>query len=86
MYLEDLRGHDRPILDTGIMCETKHVPDDQVLVGDVVFALNHVVHSALLYLALQRIRARGIQLVFLVLGGPDVVLREERSLVLQTAW
>lgn len=82
--LEDIDRHDGPILHTRVVREAKHAPHDDVLVLDVLLALDGIADAIHLLGALQREAAAGVQLVVLVLGHPHVVLRELSALALHT--
>jgi hypothetical protein len=64
------------------MRQRKHTPEHDIILHCILVPLHGVSNAALLVPALQRVSARGIEFVVFVLCHPDVLLREQRPVVL----
>lgn len=76
MELMDLHWHDWPVLHSRIMRESKHIPDNNVFVLDVVVPRNGISNAVDFFLALVCELAAGPELAVFVLSYPHVMLRE----------
>lgn len=76
----DLDGHDRPIFHSGVMCKTEDIPDDNVIIFDIVVSCHCIRNTIYFLLALIGVFAPCPELSVLVLSHPDVVSGELCSL------
>lgn len=75
-----LARHDGEILDTGIVRQTKCMPQDEVIVLDIVLAGNPRADPGCLAIRLVRVLAAGEELLIAVLRDVDVVIAKLGSL------
>lgn len=82
MHLDDLARHDREILDTRDMVDTKLDPDDNILVENVVLAISPCPHTVAAT-GLISVGSAGIELVRSVFCDVDVVVCEFGAFVVE---
>lgn len=67
------------------MCQSENVPENQILVLDIILSCSHVVYTTSLKLTLERKSTCSVQLIVLVLGHPHMVVCEKSSLRLNAS-
>jgi len=66
------------------MRQSKHIPEHHVLLHSSIVPFHSVRYTALLVAGLQSVPACGIEFMVLVFRDPDMLLREQSPVILQT--
>jgi len=77
---DDLKKKSSP----GVVRKPKSIPDNDILIHNLLIPPRHIKHPTNFLLTLQRVSARRIQLIVAVLGDPYMMFGEQRALFLDT--
>lgn len=86
MHLMDLTRHNRPILHSRIVSQSKYTPHHHICIFDVVAAGDRISDAIDFLAGLHGEAAAGVELVVAVLCDPEVVLGELCALGLDGGW
>ena len=76
----NLHRHDRPVLNSRVVCQAEDRPDYHILILHVITSRHGIRDSADFFAALQSVASCGVELVVLVFSHPDVVVSELSAL------